>query len=198
MFPISYALDDDEVFGGVDVDKLLDVTEETCYYSASQQSAIEQELFFYLIAKEMWNFIKETNNTECTMCTHPERSLSDAKHSCIYLQALYFVTPPYRLQLIIDTYYNGAIKNKMRRSDETLENFMRQYRGGLAVTVLCFFILTTLALFNLTEENSLSTILKGMGNFEPVMTNNKSFTAHNLNHLMFVPQVGSNESFYRS
>lgn len=105
---MNYGVDDDEVFGEIDIDKLLDMSEETCYYSASQQSAIEQELLFYLIAKEMWNYIKQSNSTECTMCTHPERSVADANHSCTYLQALYFVTPPYRLHQIIDTYYEEA------------------------------------------------------------------------------------------
>lgn len=112
ILPTHYATDDEEIFGEMNPDKLHDIlSKEITYASVSQQLEIERSVLFYLIAKQMWTFIKQTTHSKCEMCISPQRLTENNTHSCVYIHSVYFVTPPQRLLNIIDSLYQEALRH---------------------------------------------------------------------------------------
>lgn len=99
------------MLGAVDSNKLEKMMDdEITSLSSSEEHKMEKVILFYLIAREMWEFIKTTTNERCAACCNPEK-LQRVIHSCTYLQTLYFVTPSTKLMDIINDLYEESILN---------------------------------------------------------------------------------------
>lgn len=81
------------------------------------------------------------------------------------------------------------------RSQESfsLQMFMKQHRGGLAVTLLCLCSLITMSLLNLTAEETLSMNIKELANFQPLQYN-RTDIVELFSVLPTIHAAGSNES----
>lgn len=82
----------------------------------------------------------------------------------------------------------------MQRPDISLDNFIRNNRGGVIVILLCFCGLVGIGLLNMSLDDSLLHFWKGLDNFQSTKYNNKSTPWFNLTHLTDTTDIGSNES----
>lgn len=104
-----YGVDDDEIFGGINSCQLYNIVNEVVTLtSLSQRLEIEKIVIFYLISKEVWKRVKQSAEDNCAMCDFLESGEAYTYHSCTYLQALCFVTPPHQLKALIENSYDEA------------------------------------------------------------------------------------------